>query len=140
MLIKEQVYKLSETIGVLDTLASMVGQSVTITDAMSDLLCDVSDELNRLRSDLMVDEPKLEIPVEIEVVHEEKKPLTLDEKQEAIERYCSGHFDCTTCPLSYWEDNKSTIECYAILNKIEEFFDALVREGELTPDGKIVED
>lgn len=143
MLTKEQLYILSECIGYIDGLASMSGQTITITDTVADMLCDMSLELTRMRDALSKEgeeTPLPEIGTFISTEPVEKKTLTPDEKQEAIGNFCNSKDNCADCPLFGIVGNEDLMPCDAKLNKINEFFDILVAEGCLTPDGKVIEE
>lgn len=143
MLTPEQLCVLSECIGHLDALASLEGQTITISNAMCDMLCDLSAELTRLRRDLTEEGEETPLPGEAVVIKElpvEKKTLTPDEKQEAIGNFCNTKDTCEDCPLFGIVGNKDLMPCEAKLNEINEFFDVLVAEGCLTPDGKVIEE
>jgi hypothetical protein len=144
MLTKEQIATLSECIGYIDALASMEGQNITISDAVCDMLCDLSTELMRLRKALTEEGEETPLPGVVEVLKElpleSKPPLTPMEKMVAIDTYCMSQPSCASCPLFGRPDNGVTVACGHDVEKADTFFDCLVENGKLTPDGKLTEE
>lgn len=147
MLTKEQLYMLSEYIGCIDALAFMRGQTITITDTMVDMLCDMSTELTRMRDALSGEGEETPLPGGAVVIKElpfevleEKKPLTAEQKRLALRNWCDSQKDCGECTLFYSANNYSITSCCDFVDKVDEYFDILVRAGCLTPDGQVIEE
>jgi hypothetical protein len=147
MLTPEQLCVLSECIGHLDALASMEGQTITISNAMCDMLCDLSAELTRLRRDLTEKGEETPLPGEAVVIKElpvevpeEKKSLSLHKKQKAIVNYCLTCTSCHDCPLFGLEGNTDMMPCESKIGMLDTFFDTLVKANCITPDGKVIEE